>query len=347
MSERELDASDLTRAMASRIGISFQSDKSIGEYRELARIVDRFDFATVSVYQDLFYQPPWPALLQFAELTSRPLIGPAVLNPYLCHPALDAAHLALVDDLSRGRAYLGVGRGAYLDKVDLPQPRPLRAMREMVELIQHLLAGDRTSYEGEIFHATSEAYLRFPIPARRLPVLIGGWGEQTVRLAGEIAGMLKVASTTNPDSAAFFRRHLDEGSRRAGRDAGSTRLVYGAVTVVDRDRRRAEAIARRKVATYVAVSGKRDPVYAPSEEEIGTIERAFARGDEQAAADALTEETLARHACFGTPEDVVRQIERLFDAGVDLFELGTPHGLNEAEAVELLGKEVLPYFEER
>ena len=89
--------------MPSRVGISFQSDKSIAEYRELARIVDRYDFATVSVYQDLFYQPPWPALLQFAELTSTPLVGPAVLNPYLCHPVLAAGHLALIDEVSRGR----------------------------------------------------------------------------------------------------------------------------------------------------------------------------------------------------------------------------------------------------
>ena len=64
--------------MTSHFGISFQSDKSLDEYRELAAIVDRYPFRTVSVYQDLFFQPPWPALLQFAEKTHTPLIGPAV-----------------------------------------------------------------------------------------------------------------------------------------------------------------------------------------------------------------------------------------------------------------------------
>jgi hypothetical protein len=35
-------------------------------------------------------------------------------------------------------------------------------------------------------------------------------------------------------------------------------------------------------------------------------------------------------------------LKELFDAGVDLFELGTPHGENEAESVRLLGEEMLP-----
>ncbi|MGH9319870.1 MAG: LLM class flavin-dependent oxidoreductase, partial [Vicinamibacteria bacterium] len=155
-------------------------------------MVDEYDFATASVYQDLFYQPPWPALFQLAESTRRPLIGPAVVNPYLTHPVLVAANLALLDRTSGGRAYLGVGRGAFFEAIDVPQPRPLRAMREMVEIVQRFLVGDRSPYEGEIFHASEQAYLRFPVPGRRIPVLIGGWGERTARLAGEIADILKV-----------------------------------------------------------------------------------------------------------------------------------------------------------
>jgi len=34
------------------------------------------------------------------------------------------------------------------------------------------------------------------------------------------------------------------------------------------------------------------------------------------------------------------------DAGVDLFELGTLYGEDEAEAIQLLGEEMLPHFPE-
>lgn len=325
-----------------RVGIAFQSDKTLPEYRELASIVDRYDFATASVYQDLFYQPPWPALLQLAENTRTPLVGPAVVNPYLTHPVLVAANLALLDRTSGGRAYLGVGRGAFFDAIGVPQPRPLKAVRECVELVQRLLEGDRTPYRGEIFQASEQAYLRFPIPGRKLPVLLGGWGERIANLAGEIADFFKVGGSANPESVSWFRERIAEGARAAGRDPRAVKLAYGAVTVVDRDRRRAESIARREVAMYVSAVARLEPVTPPPEDEVRTVETALASGDEKRAGEALSRETLGRFACFGTPEDIASQLKRLFDAGVDLFELGTPHGADEKEAVEMLGSELLP-----
>jgi 5,10-methylenetetrahydromethanopterin reductase len=324
------------------VGIAFQSDKSLADYRELASIVDRYDFATVSVYQDLFFQSPWPALLQFAEHTKRPLLGPAVVNPYLTHPVLVAANLALLDRTSGGRAYLGVGRGAFFEAIGVPQPRPLAAVRECVELVQRLLVGDRTPYLGEIFRATEQAYLRFPIPRRRLPVLIGGWGERITRLAGEIADVFKVGGSANPASVPWFRERLEEGARRAGRDPSAVKLAFGAVTVVDRDRRKAESIARREVATYVAAVARLEPTSPPSAVEIREIETALSSGDEKRAGEALSRETLRRFSCFGAPDDIAAHLKELFDAGVDLFELGTPHGEDEREAVRMLGTEVLP-----
>jgi 5,10-methylenetetrahydromethanopterin reductase len=325
-----------------RVGIAFQSDKTLAEYRELASIVDRYDFATVSVYQDLFYQPPWPALFQFAENTRTPLLGPAVINPYLTHPVLVAANLALLDRTSGGRAYLGVGRGAFFEAIGVPQPRPLAAIRETVELVQRLLEGDRSPYHGEIFQASEQAYLRFPIPERKLPVLLGGWGERIAKLAGEIADIFKVGGSANPGSVSWFQQRIEEGARKAGRDPAAVKLAFGAVTVVDRDRSKAESIARREVAMYVGAVARLEPVAPPPAEEIREVEAALASGDEKRAGEALSRETLRRFACFGTPEDIAVQMTELFDAGVDLFELGTPHGENERDAVRMLGNEVLP-----
>lgn len=328
-----------------RFAVSFQSDKSIAEYRELAAIVDRYDFEAVSVYQDLFFQPPWPALLQFAELTSTPLVGPAVVNPYLSHPVLVAGQLAVLDELSRGRAFLGVGRGAFFDAIDVAQPEPLVAIREMVELVQRFLVGDKTPYDGEMFRASADAYLRFPIPNRRLPVLIGGWGPRTLGLAGEIADRVKVGGCANPDSAATFRAYIRRGAEKADRAAEPVRLIYGAVTVVDRDPRIAEIVARRNVAMYIGVAGRLDPAYAVPDDEMKGIETSLARGDNDAAAAAISPETLRRFCVFGTARDIIGRMEQLFDAGVDEFEFGTPHGVNEHDAVRMLGEEVLPYFE--
>jgi 5,10-methylenetetrahydromethanopterin reductase len=328
----------------SRLGISFLTDKPYSDYAALGDILDRYDFETISVYEDLFYQPAWPALLQFAQHTKRPLIGPAVVNPYLYHPVTVAANMALLDDVSGGRAYLGVGKGAFFKPIDVPQPKPITAIREMIEVVQRFLEGDRTLYHGKFFRIDPQAYLRFKIPGRKLPVLIGTWGEKTSALAGGIADMLKVGGCANPESAPVFRRYLERGAKRAGREPSETRLVFGAVTVVDRDRKVAEELARRRAAMYVNVTGRLDPTYRPPEKELAQIEVALEKGDIASAARALSEETLRRFCCFGTSSDIVRQLEELFAAGVDIFELGSPHGIDQAESIRMLGEKVLPAF---
>jgi hypothetical protein len=70
----------------SRIGIAFQTDKRPGEYAHLARIAEAHGVDALSVYADLMYQPPLPALLEMAGATERVVLGPACLNPYTTHP---------------------------------------------------------------------------------------------------------------------------------------------------------------------------------------------------------------------------------------------------------------------
>ena len=58
-------------------------------------------------------------------------------------------------------------------------------------------------------------------------------------------------------------------------------------------------------------------------------------------ADALG---LDRFAYAGNPQDIIRQVEKLIEAGASRVEFGTPHGLNSPEGIRLLGEKVLPYF---
>ncbi|MCW5879571.1 MAG: LLM class flavin-dependent oxidoreductase [Anaerolineae bacterium] len=84
-----------------------------------------FDF--LSVYNDMFYQPAWPALLTMAQATRRATLGPAAVNPFTAHPITLAGELALLDEASGGRAYLGaLARGAWLDAVGLYPRQPIR-----------------------------------------------------------------------------------------------------------------------------------------------------------------------------------------------------------------------------
>ena len=61
-----------------------------------------------------------------AEATGRIAIGTGVTNPYTRHPAVTAASIATIQELTEGRAVLGIGRGdsalAYLGLAPAPVP---------------------------------------------------------------------------------------------------------------------------------------------------------------------------------------------------------------------------------
>src|SRR2546421_32710 len=156
-------------------------------------------------------------------------------DPYTTHPVEIAGQIAALDLVSAGRAYLGLARGAWLDKVHIPQPRPVRAMRETARIVETLLAGDLRGYRGEIFTLEPGFGLGYPRARASVPLLIGGWGARTVALAGEVGGELDVGGSANPGILPVMRSRLAVGAARAGRPAGATEIVLGAVTVVDTD----------------------------------------------------------------------------------------------------------------
>ena len=168
----------------------------------------------------------------------------------------------------------------------------------------------------------------------------------TCRLAGEIGEFLKVGGNANPDSVPHYHRLLAEGARRGPEGRKRTRLVYGTVTLIDSNRAVAERLARREVAMYIGVVGRMDPTSPVDAEELDSVEEAMRAGDPRRAGEALSEETLRRFCCYGTPDDICAQMKVLFDAGLDLFEFGTPHGEDEAQGIRLLGEAVLPQFRE-
>ena len=113
-----------------RFGIAFQTDKTPERYEELAQLVDRYDFDVVSAYNDLFYQPAIGPLLIMAPHVRRAQIGPAVTNPHFVHPIELAGQIAVLDWVTRGRAYLG-----------RPDIEPVR--REVAELRDRFAIADR------------------------------------------------------------------------------------------------------------------------------------------------------------------------------------------------------------
>src|ERR1051325_4651429 len=119
--------------MTRAVSLAFQTDKPLAAYGPLPAAVEGHGLDGGSGYHHLLYQPAWLPLLEIARHTRRVKIGPAAVNPFTCHPLEMAGHVALLDEASEGRAYLGVARGAWLDFLGLEPERPVAALREAFE----------------------------------------------------------------------------------------------------------------------------------------------------------------------------------------------------------------------
>lgn len=322
--------------------VAFQTDMPLAEYGPLAAMVEAYGFDGVSVYNDMLYQPAWLPLLEIARHTNRVIIGPAAVNPFTCHPINIAGNIALIDEASHGRAYLGIARGAWLDFLGLEPARPVTALREAIACVRHLLARSPEPFHGQVFHLAGGDSLRWRIARPDIPILLGSWGKQTIRACiGDIAE-IKIGGTTNPAIVARVCADTAATAAAAGRAAHEVRIAIGAISVVDRDGAAARALARRKAALYLPVIAAFDPTLPLEPEQLERIRAAAAEYDFERAGRDISDELLRLVGFAGTPGEVAAQAAALIDAGAARIEFGTPHGLDEMEGLRLLGEQVLP-----
>jgi 5,10-methylenetetrahydromethanopterin reductase len=327
-----------------QFSIAFQTDHSLSAYGPLAAAAEAYGFDGVSVYNDLLYQPSWLPLLEIARHTHRVAIGPASVNPFTCHPINIAGNIALIDEASNGRAYLGLSRGSWLDFLGMQPKQPAVALREAFDCIRHLLRRDVSPYQGRAFKLAGGDSLRWNIARPDVPFLLGSWGPRTIQACIGAVAAIKLGGTTNPALIPHFRQLIADAALAAGRAADSIQLVVGAVTVVDRDGDAARALARRKAGLYMPVIAKLDPTLALDPELLKRVSQADAAHDYEAVARLIPDALLGLLAFAGTPDEIMAQAHSLIAAGVDRIEFGTPHGLSAESGLHLLGDQVLRAF---
>jgi 5,10-methylenetetrahydromethanopterin reductase len=319
------------------LGLGLQTDQPLAAYGAHARAVEEAGFAVVTLFNDLWFRPPLAALLEVARATDRVRVGASCHNPYTVHPVELAGQVALLDEASSGRAFLGLTPGAWLDELEIDHARPLEAIREAWEVVRRLLAGDRSGFQGNRFHLPPGRGLRTPPPRPRVPLLVGTWSPRLTAFAAAEADELKLGGSANPGMVELTRSRMQGVERRA---PGALTIVAGAVTVVDHDREAARALARRHAALFLPVVAPRDDADPVDLELLGRIQALAAVEEFEQAGALISDDLLDRFAYAGTPKDVAARASEVLDAGAGRVDFGPPQGLTAERGVTLLAAEV-------
>jgi 5,10-methylenetetrahydromethanopterin reductase len=295
-----------------------------------------------------------------ARETDRLALGWGIISPYTRHPIQVAMEARVTQEAAGpGRFYLGLGASKiFMREIGVGERmpnRPLTAVREAVEIVRAMLAGEAVDFEGDQFTARAGPLAADAIaPERQVPIYIAGTGPKMQQLAGEVADGLLTASITTPDFVRYSRQNLVEAAGAAGRSADDIDIGCTLVASIDEDPIKGRDGAREIAGMYLAnkvqnIRGSADVLLQMAGltfEEITPVAEAMERGGRLAAKDAVTDEVLEKcQPIAGTPAECITRIEQYRAAGCThiMLELW---GDNRLEQLELFGEQVLPHVKD-
>ncbi len=291
--------------------------------------------------------------------TKKITIGWGIISPYTRHPVQIAMEARVLQDVAgEGRFLLGLGASKIFMKEigegeKGKEVGPATVMKESIEIVRAMLAGEEVKYEGKAFAAYAPALKPDAHAGRwRVPIYVGATGPVLQRLAGAQSDGLLTASITTPSFVKYSREKMEEGARQAGKNPAALDLGSVIVGSIGEDPKTAREGAREMAAMYLAnkvqnIRGSADTLLecaGLSLDEISPIAQAMEQGGRKAAARAVTDSVLQKVCPIaGSPQQCIERIEEYRAAGCThiLLELW---GDNRTEQARLFGQRVLPHF---
>lgn len=300
---------------------------------EQARLAEDLGYA----YATLGETTGWnviPVLGAIAERTDEIGVGDDVISPYSRAPTLLGQTALTMHEVTGGRFRLGLGTSspALAERWHgVEFDRPLRRLRETIDVVRQVYAGGRVNYDGEIYELGGLAY-EGPTPEDPPAIDVASLGPKTVELAGRFADGW-VPQMFTPDGLRDRMEDLRHGAELGDRDADGIRVAPIVRCCAAEDRERARELARGHVAFMVGAYG---PYYGNSVSRQGypdVIEEIRGHWDDRdtdAMAAALPDELLDELAAAGTPEEVSDWIADYAAVdGVDAVRVGFVRGMDE------------------
>ncbi len=325
-----------------RLGVLAGAGRDWREALEKVRIAESLGYELVATGEA--WGPstvPWMTLL--AANTERIQIGTSILNVYSRSPGAIAQEFAALETISGGRMVCGLGSSGHrvIEHFHgVPFVKPLRRIREYVDVINALLKGERLDYEGELFTLKRGFRLDYERPRNHVPIYIAAITPKSIRQTGEIAdGIFPIHWPQR--RFASLREDLSAASVAAGRDPGAVTIApFTNVYVLDGDNdERQWQAARQPLFHYVNRMG--DFYWAMLarngfEAEVSASRAAWADGRDAAGAMAAISEAMVQEIqVIGPLPAVAEQLAARAAAGAELQLVPMPGG-SAAEAGQRL-----------
>lgn len=242
--------------MSERVSLYLQDAHDLRDGLDYVRYAEERGFEAVWQAESRLVRDAIVPMAAYAAVTERIKVGSGVINNWTRNIGLLAATFLTLDDLAPDRIICGIG--AWWDplarNVGIERRKPLKAMRETVELLRRLLNMERVTYHGEFHHVDGIELdvVHGRREPRHVPIMIGATGDKMLKLTGEIADGVVLNYCVPPEYNDQALEMLEEGAQKVGKTLDEVDRPQLVVCSVDPDPERAIDTTRELLTQYLA-----------------------------------------------------------------------------------------------
>lgn len=282
-------------------------------------------------------------------------LGTCVLVLPWYHPLRITEQIAMLNALSEGELYLGLGRGSAryeYDRLGVDMTETRDRFRETVEIIMRGLGGKPFSYQGQYFQFP-ETQIRPHLRSRESIHFYGAIGSPASAEIMADLGLSLIHTTNFPDhlTARIVENWRTRARRNGMNTEGMTFPIHGNPTIVAETDEEALELARHYYPHFIRVQMEHYETAADYWKDIPGFEihsKMFANLQKLSQPGPDLDKALALQL-VGSPVTVIRRIESLRD-NLGIGHVITAHFLYEMEddlrhrSLRMFAEEVIPHF---
>ena len=324
-----------------------------GSARTVEEAVDRAKRAEALGFEAIFFADsqmgnvdPYQAMALCAVNTKNIRFGTAVTNMVYRDPTVTANSFATLNEISQGRAIVGLGTG------DGPVYSLGRTATKLAEFEKGLrvirdLLHDRGIHVPKSKERAGDN-VQLKIGKRPVPIYISAEGPKTLRVAGRTCDGIILGTGFDKQVTDWARQRVAEGAKEEGRSLDEIDIMPAGMIVVDDD----GDLARRRVRSRMANRAHhnfRFTMETVPEGEAAGVKKFMDNFDisksieERVDPDFITDYLLERFTIAGTPAECIAKVKRLEADGVKRIRLTPPNTIYD-QVMEAWGKRVIEKY---
>ena len=301
-----------------RLGLYLSPTPAHGDAFERARWADREGFDDLWFPDGDGMRDAMTFAATLAGCTERVRLCTGITPVYTRVPAVLATSTLAINRVAPGRFALGLGSSTHtmVERwYGVPFAKPLTRVRETVELVRGLLAGEKTRYEGATV-ASHGFRLKERIEGA-VPIFLAAMGPKMLELAGEMADGVILNHFTPLDRVPFALECLDRGAKRSGRRVEDLEVAQRVAVWVTDDDEAAREYFRTDFSFYGSTEVYRHIIelmgYPDAAQE---IRKGFEVRDRARIMAAVPDEAVERMYVWGDRATCHRRVREFYRAGV-------------------------------